>query len=400
MMIAYLLIPIVFILLTISVYMLLSTTIGAFPQKSDLTEIVPTNRFAIVIPAYNEAVTIYRTLASVLAVDYPSNSFDVYVIADNCTDNTAEVVARYGIPCLVRKDEHLRGKGHAIAWLLHQAVITDWPYDAVVIIDADSLVSRNLLKVMDAAFRNGAQALNCSYSILEPHRSVTASLSYFGFLLRNLRCQGIDRLGGSAPFLGNGMGFSMAIIRAYGWHAASITEDREHWADLHLHGIKVRFAGQASVWGAMPPTFAKYHVPRARWDLGEFMVFRSKLVPFLRKLGKRRDRASLLAILELMTPPFTLYGFFSALAAIGSIWIFTNRWWIILGLANLVLLVLCVGIGLLKAERDIRIYRNILLYLPFFIPWRLGNTLRGLFSRNSKNWVRTPRDIEEYKNDE
>src|SRR5882762_5953063 len=73
-------------------------------------------RFAIVIPAHNEELFLPRLLASARNQDYPSERFDTIVVADNCTDSTADVARDHGDSVLERFDEEKRGKGYAIKW--------------------------------------------------------------------------------------------------------------------------------------------------------------------------------------------------------------------------------------------------------------------------------------------
>ncbi len=324
-------------------------------------------------------------------VDYPKSLFDIFVVADNCTDNTAEVSRDMGVNSLVRNDLKNRGKGHALKWFFEKAITENWLYDVFLLLDADSIVTNNILKAMNERFFTGASALTTAYSILHGGSYVTTSITYMGFLLRNLRSNGINKIGGSVPLLGNGMGFSRQVIDKYGWNATSITEDREYWAILHNNGVRVGFIDEASVYGQIPPTFKSYAVPRARWDMGEFNVFKKNIILFLINLLKRKDIVSSIAFLELFTPPFTIFFLFSCLFFLTVIPITNNFYLLTLGLINIFLLISCVFIGYLKSNKKSGIHKKIILYLPFFIVWRIWNTIRVAFSPGKKEWVRTPR---------
>ena len=118
-------------------------------------------RFAIVVPAHDEERTIDATLRSLLAIDYPSQMYDVVVIADNCDDGTAQVANRPRVQILERNDPHLRGKGYALRWGF-DALVSLSRYDAVVVVDADSTASRNFLSVMNDELEAGAEAIQSS----------------------------------------------------------------------------------------------------------------------------------------------------------------------------------------------------------------------------------------------
>ena len=194
------------------------------------------------------------------------------------------------------------------------------------------------------------------------------------------------------PLLGNGMGFSRTIIEHYGWNATSITEDREYWATLHNNGVRVVFVDETSVYGQIPESFGNFAVPRARWDLGEFNVVKENIFLFLIILFKRRDITSLLAFFELITPPFTIFVVLSCLFFISVLLLTNNFVLTVLGLITIVLLALCIALGYVKSNRNLGIYKKIFLYLPFFIVWRLWNTIRGAISSTKKVWIKSPRN--------
>ena len=121
-------------------------------------------RFAMLIPAHDEAALIERLLASVQAMDYPSDAYDVCVVADNCTDATATLARQMGAHVFERFDTSKQAKGYALSWLLEQ-LRQNREYDAFVVLDADSTVARNFLRSMNARLEQGAQAIQAYYSV-------------------------------------------------------------------------------------------------------------------------------------------------------------------------------------------------------------------------------------------
>src|SRR5216683_3159831 len=128
------------------------------------------HRFEIDIPAHNEESGIAQTIRSVLAIDYPQDMFAVTVIADNCTDQTAEVAQAAGARVLVREDQAQRGKGYALAYAFAR-ILGEGRADALVVIDADTVVSPNLLRAFSARLETGAQAVQADYAVLNPSDS-------------------------------------------------------------------------------------------------------------------------------------------------------------------------------------------------------------------------------------
>ncbi|UCD58619.1 MAG: glycosyltransferase, partial [Candidatus Hydrogenedentota bacterium] len=163
--------------------------------------------FAIIVPAHNESKVIRRTISSLKNLDYPVAKYEIVVVADNCTDDTAQIVRESGVRCLERSDEDKRGKGFALDWAFTQ--LKGAPFDAFVIIDADTIAERHFLRAMNQRLCEGEKAIQGYYDVMNPEKSAMASLSYLSFVLsRNLRYKGRTRLGWSSNLLGNGMCFA------------------------------------------------------------------------------------------------------------------------------------------------------------------------------------------------
>jgi len=354
----------------------------------------PLKKFAVIIPAHNEEKIIENALHSIINVEYPSSLFDIYTIADNCTDNTAEISRKMNVQCLERFDPEHRGKGHALKWFLKYAIENNFSHDVFLIIDADSVVDKNILKVMNKKFCEGTLALNARYEILSPESSVTASIAFLGFLLRNLRYKGLSLLGGSAQFLGNGMAFTFDVIKKNGWCATSITEDREQWAILHLNGVRVEFVDDVCVSAIMPGTFEDFRVPRARWDIGSFAVNKKYIVPFFKIFLEKRDLASFFTFLEILTPPFTYYFSLNIMFLLVDLFIRSDHLTFfpdLLWTANNLLLFISVILSLLSTKKNFRLYKNLLFYIPVFVPWRIWNLIRGYLLSSRSEWIRSKR---------
>ena len=104
-------------------------------------------KFAIVIPAHNEELMILKVVESAKSLNYPKDKVEINVIADNCTDHTAEIVRSAGVRCMERVDELRRGKPYALNWFFQMNDVS--LYDAFVIIDADTIIERNFLRSMN-----------------------------------------------------------------------------------------------------------------------------------------------------------------------------------------------------------------------------------------------------------
>jgi cellulose synthase/poly-beta-1,6-N-acetylglucosamine synthase-like glycosyltransferase len=138
------LIGIAFFLISICLFM--TIMIGALRSRDDFVTPSSLKKFAVVIPAHNESALLGRTLESLSGVDYPKHLYEVFVIADNCSDDTAEIARNMRVQCLERFDSERRGKGYALQWFFDHLAVSGMRYEAFLVVDADTLVSSNILK--------------------------------------------------------------------------------------------------------------------------------------------------------------------------------------------------------------------------------------------------------------
>ena len=119
----------------------------------------PNKRFALIVAAHNEEKVITHIIDSLFKQNYPRNLFDVFVIADNCTDKTAEIAEKYGAIVYKRFNSTLKGKGHALEWMFEKIFEMDKKYDAICVFDADNLVSSNFLLEMNKQLCRGHKVI-------------------------------------------------------------------------------------------------------------------------------------------------------------------------------------------------------------------------------------------------
>ncbi len=386
------------VFLSINVYLWFLACASFLPERKRVQRVQrvqrgrPRTRFAIIVPAHDESKVIERTMTSLGEIDYPDELHEIVVVADNCSDDTAQIARACGATVFEREDDANRGKGFALDWVFKK--LEQNPFEAVVIVDADTIVAPDFLTQCDVRVQNGEKAIQGYYDVIDPEGSPMSSLSYLGFVLnRNLRYTGRTRLGGSSNLLGNGMCFTREITDKYGWPASSVVEDLEFEIILNLDGIRVSFAPEARIFAEMPETFEQSTTQRSRWDLGKFQI-RNKYVP--RLLMKAITRLSVNCFdraIELCIPPYSILWGFSFLLFVGALAVsimdefdeLFTVWSAGLGAS-----VAYVLLGLIVAKASWRIYRN-LLYAPFFIIWRMNIILKGSVSKATEKWIKTER---------
>jgi len=355
------------------------------------------HRFVVVIPAHNEEAGIRQTVESVRAVSYPGDRFRVLVVADNCTDRTAEEALAAGAAVAERVDTVERGKGYALRWAFDRVLNGPEVPDAVVVIDADSVMSKNFLSVMNWYLANGAAVVQASDLVAPDPGAWSAQMTRIGFYLYNyVRPLGRNRLGGTAGLRGNGMCFSADVLRQIRWSAFSISEDLEYGLQLLLRGVCVRLAPEASVLALMPKDPRHAISQRSRWEGGRLPLIRTYAGRLLRHALRRGSLAHLDGFLDLVTPALvnliasaailSCVSFLLALAGLplgstfGMLWAAV----VLLGFVHLF-------VGLKIAGADSTVYAA-LLHLPRYAAWKLSVYARMPFRWRSTAWVRTARE--------
>jgi len=239
------------------------------------TEPGPPLYLTVLIPAHNEADQLPRTLQSLRDADYPASHLRLLVVADNCTDPTAEIARLHAAGCVIRTDAVNHGKGHALAFGLPHAVNGA---DAVIVLDADCTVNRDFLRRMSDALRSAeaVQAAVCSTNTTTPSGYVAA----VGSAIDNAVAAGKEAVGGRVPLRGTGMGFRRELLERLPWSGFGLTEDAEYSATLTTNGVRVRFVPEAEVRTEPPTDGAAFTVQRKRWSaalrVGPFALLNSK----------------------------------------------------------------------------------------------------------------------------
>ena len=375
-------------LLLAGLYLLLLTLAGLFNRPAGETVLAPHTRFAVLVPAHNEELLLPDMLGSLGNVDYPRGLFDVYVVADNCSDSTAEIARSRGATAFERDDPVLRGKPYALRWLLEQ-IPKPAGYDAYVFLDADTVVSPNLLAVLDDRFRSGSSVVQVHYAVSNPTRSSASALRFIAFELMNyVRPLGKQVLGLSCGLFGTGMGFKRAVLDTYGWDAFTLAEDVEYSLNLVERGVRVDFAPEATVWSQMPASLRDAKGQNLRWERGRLLIAWKYGLPFVLAGIFERNLEKLAAGLDQLIPPLSVTSMMAAVLLIVSL--ITGRTWLIsLSLAANVALLAHVFVGLLCAKAPLRVYRAF-AFAPWFMVWKALVYLQAL-KPGEMGWARTER---------
>jgi cellulose synthase/poly-beta-1,6-N-acetylglucosamine synthase-like glycosyltransferase len=372
-------------------YLLLLTGAALFAKRKTFPrEGAPTTRFVIMTPAHNEAQLLPQLLKSLAQMDYPRELYAVHVVADNCSDSTAELGRASGAIVHERFNTTLRGKGYALQWLHQRILERGVEHDAIVILDADTIVSPNLLSVMDARMSRGERAIQAYYAVRAPESSRSAGIRAAALtVLHYLRPQGRMVLGGSVGLKGNGMAFAADILRRHGW-SASLTEDIEYHMTLILAGERVTFAPDAVVWAEMPDSLKASQTQNERWERGRMDIIKSYVPNLIREGLRRRSFLLLDAAIEQLIPPFAVVAGLSVIVLLSSL-LLANRFAAVLAAAIVAGQAIYLLAGLSLARAPLCVYKS-LLFAPFYVAWKLLLYGRLLLGIKPRDWLRTARN--------
>jgi cellulose synthase/poly-beta-1,6-N-acetylglucosamine synthase-like glycosyltransferase len=346
-------------------------------------------RFDVIVPAHNEEGEIAATVRSLRSVDYPPHLYRVLVVADNCTDGTAAAARAAGADVLVRDDRNRRGKGYALAYAFSRS-LTDGVARAIVVVDADTLVSKNLLAAFAVRFARGASVVQADYGVRNPESSwrtrlMTIALAAF----HGVRSTARERLGLSCGLRGNGMGFSRTVIEKQPPGAFSIVEDLEYGLQLGYAGIRVEYVDEATVLGYMAVSDGAARTQRRRWERGRQALVRQHVPQLIARAWRTRDARLLDLALDLLVPPLgqlsMVIAVGLAISGIAGLPVATAVWGA--ALAGIVVYVLrgwaLSGVGIAGLAD--------LMWVPVYVAWKLMLRVRDK-GREPKEWERTIRE--------
>lgn len=373
-----------------SLYLLLFTLLSYSPPV--ILRSTRKLRFDVIVPAHNEEEGIAAVVNSLYKLDWPSDGFRVLVVADNCTDSTAAVARAAGAVVIERHDTERRGKGYALELAFRASRAYDWAY-AVVVVDADSEVSANLLEAFAKRIETGAKAIQAHYGVLNAQdswRTRLMSIALASFHQLRSRARASLRL--SCGIRGNGWCCTHQLLRQVPYRAFSLTEDIEYGIDLGLAGHRVHYADEALVIAAMVSGEQAASSQRQRWENGRMQLLRLKTLPLLWKALRSGSKVCLDLALDLMVLPLSYVAINVALliilSGIAFWWDSSMKLWLLLGVGCGACLLLYVLRGWQLSGVGLRGLVD-LLRAPFFVLWKVVLILR---EHGTEGWIRTKRE--------
>ena len=233
------------------------------------------HKFMAIVPAHNEENVIRNLVESLNAQEYPKELYDVYVIADNCTDATAEIAKEAGAIVLKRFDEEHKTKGHALNWFIKQKIDENADYDALCVFDADNIVDKNFLKNMNKKLCQGEEVVQGYRDIKNPTDSwISGGYAIFYWMMHRFYHLARYNLGLSPLLNGTGFMVKFDLLKPHGWQTVTLTEDIEYSLINIAQGRRLGWAVDAIVYDEQPTTFKASWSQRSRWTVGHLQCMK------------------------------------------------------------------------------------------------------------------------------
>ena len=327
-------------------YQIMVSLCSLVKLKDKPLKIKKDHRFMAIIPAHNEEAVVANLIESLKKQTYNKDLYDIYVIADNCTDNTAKVAKQAGAIVYERFDETKKTKGYALNWFLQQKIKENAPYDAFFIFDADNIVDKNFIKNMNKKLCQGEDVVQGYRDIKNPSDNwITSGYALFYWTMHRFYHLARYNLGLSPLLNGTGFMVRFDVVKPQGWDTVTLTEDIEFSLKRIIAGKKLGWATDAIVYDEQPTGFKQSWSQRSRWTVGHMQCIKEYTKPLAQAAKENK----------------TMMNFDGLLYIVGSIPMFVIT--LILLATNFLMY---AGNGMTEAELVI----NILRYLipTFLLP--------------------------------
>lgn len=369
------------------------------------------NRFALLVAAHNEEAVIGSIVKNLKKINYPKDMYDIFVIADNCEDNTAEIARGYGAKVHERFDNVKKGKGHSLEWMFKRIFAMEAKYDAISVLDADNLVSSNFLLEMNKHLCLGHKVVQGYLDSKNPNDTWISGNNSIAFWVSNRLIQLPRYYLGLSCYLG-GTGFIIAtsVLKEIGWGANSLVEDLEFSLKLILRGLKVYWAHDAVIYDEKPLKLGQSWKQRKRWMQGHFDCTKRYFMHLLVKAIKQKNPAAFDAVMYLTQPfivvsngviiasgfVFVMYKIINKLIASGLmstllriVQYLGDRNTIFTAFVMFGSLYFCVMFVLLEKKlKSLRILKYLMLVPIYNLTW-VPIIIQGFIHRNNREWSHT-----------
>ena len=387
-------VPLQIFIFLFTVYYFLIGFCGMWRRHEDKI-LTPEKTFAVIVAAHNESAVIGQLIDNLQKLEYPKAYYDIFVVADNCSDNTAEIARAGGAIVCERQSDVGRGKGFALEWMFARLFALERQYDAVVVFDADNLVHPRFLLEMNNRLLKGDKLIQGYLDAKNPYDTwVSGTFAIAFWVIDHIWHLAKTNIGLSSVLGGTGMCIATEVLRRHGWGATCLTEDMEFTMKSLVEGIKTTWAHDAIVYDEKPLTFKQSWNQRKRWAQGQFDVAHRFFLKMLKAGIERRDIRILDGCLHLLQPHFLLLSTFFIIISYVQLAFppfYTN---IYKFMPSQLMTVIMLGqyilpiIILLKIHVKWKAWFYLILYPVFIYSW-IPIVFLGFLHRNEHEWSHT-----------
>lgn len=263
-----------------------------------------------IIPAHNEEAVIVNLIESLKKQNYPKDLLDIYVIADNCTDQTAKIAKEHGAIVYERIDEEHKTKGYAMNWFLNKMIQKNADYDAFCVFDADNIVDEDFMKNMNKKLCQGEDIVQGYRDIKNPTDSwVSAGYAIFYWTMNRFYHLARYNLGLSPLINGTGFMVRFDLIKKEGWNTKTLTEDIEFSLKNIIKGRKIGWAIDAKVYDEQPIGFRQSWSQRSRWTVGHLQCMKYYTTDLVKSVKEHKSLLNFDGLLYILGIPMMLLTF-------------------------------------------------------------------------------------------
>jgi len=386
------------IIFIVGAYFFSISVFGWIKRKEESADsYAPTKKFALVVAAHNEERVIEQMIESLNHLNYPKELYDIFIVADNCTDNTASLAREKGAIVYERFNTMKRGKGYAMEWIFEIIFKLETNYDAISVFDADNVVSPNFLLEMNKQLCKGYKVVQGYIDTKNPFDSwITVSYAIAFWTVNRLFQLSRYYAGMTCSLCGTGFSIDTEVLKKLGWGATCLTEDLEFTMKLALNDMKVAWCHDAIVYDEKPLTMKQSWNQRVRWMQGQADCAFRFLPSMMVKAFKERNLVAFDCAIYLLQPLRIIFmGLVTLMAYLqwfypkGTFfqmdYLIPTYVWTVFVVSQLL-----YGPLIVAAEKkfNYKVLLGFLIYPIYSLTW-IPITIQGFIYKDSKEWSHT-----------
>ena len=388
-------IPLQLLIVFFTIYYFVISWFGLFGKMKETKQFEEKSTFALIVCAHNEEQVIAQLVDNLKQLNYSQELYDIFVVADNCVDQTAKVARDAGAIVYERFSETGRGKGFAMEWMFERLFGLERQYDTVCVFDADNLVHPDFLKIMNNHLCSGERLIQGYLDSKNPEDTWVSGMFAISFwIVNHVWHLAKYNIGLSCVLGGTGMCIDTKLLKQYGWGATCLTEDMEFTMKALMENIPTTWAHDAVIYDEKPLTFKAAWNQRKRWAQGHFDVANRYIPKMLAKGIREHNVVVLDGMINLIQPYFLLVStvFVICTYIYNFIPFYTNilyevlplQVWQIIGIGQYIFPITVLW----KIRASVKSWVYLLVYPVFIYSW-IPITFLGWLHRNDHEWNHT-----------